>query len=94
MSVWLWLRKDYKSTLMGLSVFFGVAANAMHFDATGHLAMTPKDWFAFVMAFGAGVVGKLMIDAGSQMVRTPDGDLKDAPAHQTPNDPRDTPVKQ
>lgn len=47
------LSANWKSTAVGFCVLLVSAIHSVHFDASGHLAMTARDWFSVA----AGVIG-------------------------------------
>ncbi|QMV19679.1 hypothetical protein GOB94_14005 [Granulicella sp. 5B5] len=55
-----------KTTLLGLGLFLSMANQSVKFDVAGHLAMTQRDWFGFVVAVGLGLVGLFSKDADSK----------------------------
>lgn len=79
------ITKSPKTTVVGLCVLFLAAARSVHFDATGHLAMSAKDWFAVLCGAVTSVVMGGSQDAGSQLVKTPEG-VESAPSHEVPDD--------
>lgn len=52
-----------KTTLLGMGLFLSIANQSMKFDVAGHLAMSARDWFTFVIAVGLGLVGLFSKDA-------------------------------
>jgi hypothetical protein len=55
--------QGWKTTASGLMSLAIASLFAVHFDASGHFAMTPKDWFILALGFGKAAVGFVMQDA-------------------------------
>lgn len=85
---------NWKSTAMGSLVLVIAASSAVHFDTSGHLAMTAKDWFTVgIGCLGQGL-GLLQKDAGTVVATTPDDPTPHIEkAHELPDDKSATVVK-
>ncbi len=58
------IARSPKSTLVGLCVLALAAERGVHFDATGRLAMSARDWFDVGCGMLTAVVSGISQDAG------------------------------
>ncbi len=58
------ISRSPKSTVIGLCVLALAAERGVHFDATGHLAMSARDWFEVGCGVLTAVVSGFSQDAG------------------------------
>ncbi len=86
------LKANWKTTTIGLLFLLLSISNAVKFDLSGHLAMTQKDWFTVLLGLAAAAIGYIQQDAGTTMVRTPQGEVEEAPSHEIPDDPANQPL--
>jgi hypothetical protein len=57
------IRRSPKSTIVGLCIFALAAERGVRFDASGHLAMSAKDWFEVGCGALSAVISALSQDA-------------------------------
>ncbi|MDP9039820.1 MAG: hypothetical protein M3O02_11205 [Acidobacteriota bacterium] len=58
------ITKDWKTTAMGSAVLAVALLSSVKFDASGHIAMTTRDWFVAVIGVLGQVIGATQKDAG------------------------------
>lgn len=59
------IARSPKSTVVGLCVLALAAERGVHFDETGHLAMSARDWFDVGCGVLTAIVSGVSRDAGS-----------------------------
>jgi hypothetical protein len=78
----------WKTTLMGTLVLAIAAFSSIHFDSTGHLAMTPQNWVTLAGGLLAQGLAMLQKDAGTTLAITPGSATPEAvPSHELPDQP-------
>ena len=85
------LKANWKTSAVGLAVLILGVSASVHFDSSGHLAMTQKDWFTAFIALLAGAVGISQKDAGKMSALTPSGEVAAVDSHEEPDDPANVP---
>ena len=86
------LKANWKTSAVGLAILIIGVSASVHFDASGHLAMTQKDWFTVFIALLAGVVSVTQKDAGKISAVTPSGEVEAVDSHEGPDDPANEPL--
>jgi hypothetical protein len=77
-----------KSTVVGLCVLALAAERGVHFDASGHLAMSARDWFDVGCGVLTAAVSGLSQDAGRVKAHVPGAvETEMVPSHEEPDDP-------
>jgi hypothetical protein len=78
----------WKTTLMGTLVLLIAAFSSIHFDSSGHLAMTTQNWFTLAGGLLAQALAMFQKDAGTTLAITPGSVTPEpVPSHEVPDAP-------